>query len=498
MGRRVRQLNQYFTTINFPVLLRIIGLLLIIESVFLLIPLTTCLIYGENDWRCFLIAFGVTAITGGAMAFTIHPSTPSMGKREGFLLTALVWVFFSAFGMLPFMFMENQPLSVSDAFFEAMSGFTTTGATIMKSISHLSHGAVIWRSVMQWIGGMGIILFTLAVIPMLNHSGGMQMFNAEVTGITHDKLRPRISQTAKSLWLIYITLTVILFILLIIGPMEGFDALCYSFSIMSTGGFATSDEGLGLWKSDYIEVVATFFMFIGGVSFSLIYRAVHRDFRTVWGNDVFRTYLGVIAACYVIFALSIWYNGQITSWKSITLDPLFQIVSMISSTGFEVPEFGTWGTFVLSIVFMLMFFGACAGSTSGGAKLDRLIYMLQNCRNEVERCIHPNNILTVRVNGKVIPHETVSKVIAFLCLYVLIILIGGIILTAMGLPLIDAFFSAFTCISNTGLSAGVTGYGSTFSIIPDAGKWVLAIIMLIGRLELFTVLLLFTPTFWKK
>ncbi len=457
MGRRVRQLNQYFTTINFPVLLRIIGLLLIIESVFLLIPLTTCLIYGENDWRCFLIAFGVTAITGGAMAFTIHPSTPSMGKREGFLLTALVWVFFSAFGMLPFMFMENQPLSVSDAFFEAMSGFTTTGATIMKSISHLSHGAVIWRSVMQWIGGMGIILFTLAVIPMLNHSGGMQMFNAEVTGITHDKLRPRISQTAKSLWLIYIT-----------------------------------------WKSDYIEVVATFFMFIGGVSFSLIYRAVHRDFRTVWGNDVFRTYLGVIAACYVIFALSIWYNGQITSWKSITLDPLFQIVSMISSTGFEVPEFGTWGTFVLSIVFLLMFFGACAGSTSGGAKLDRLIYMLQNCRNEVERCIHPNNILTVRVNGKVIPHETVSKVIAFLCLYVLIILIGGIILTAMGLPLIDAFFSAFTCISNTGLSAGVTGYGSTFSIIPDAGKWVLAIIMLIGRLELFTVLLLFTPTFWKK
>lgn len=324
------------------------------------------------------------------------------------------------------------------------------------------------------------------------------MFNAEVTGITHDKLRPRISQTAKSLWLIYITLTVILFMLLIAGPMEGFDALCYAFSIMSTGGFATSDEGLGLWKSDYIEAVATFFMFIGGVSFSLIYRAVHRDFRTVWNNDVFRTYIGVIASCYAIFALSIWLNGQMTSWKSITLDPLFQIVSMISSTGFEVPEFGSWGTFVLSIVFLLMFFGACAGSTSGGAKLDRLIYMLKNCRNEIERCIHPNNILTVRVNGKVIPHETVSKVIAFLCLYVLIILAGGIILTAMGLPLIDAFFSAFTCISNTGLSAGVTGYGSTFAIIPDAGKWVLAIIMLIGRLELFTVLLLFTPTFWKK
>lgn len=351
---------------------------------------------------------------------------------------------------------------------------------------------------MQWIGGMGIILFTLAVIPMLNHSGGMQMFNAEVTGITHDKLRPRISQTAKSLWLIYFTLTVILFLLLYAGPMEEFDAVCYAFSIMSTGGFATSDEGLGLWRSDYIEVVATFFMFIGGVSFTLIYRAVHRDFKAVWQNDVFRTYLGIIAFCYVVFAVTIWLNGQATSVKAVTLDPLFQIVSMISSTGFEVPEFGSWGTFILAMVIVLMFFGACAGSTSGGAKIDRLIYMLQNCHNEIERCIHPNNILTVRVNGKVIPHETVSKVIAFLCLYVLIILVGGIILTAMGLPLIDAFFSTFTCISNTGLSAGVTGYGGTFSIIPDGGKWVLAMIMLIGRLELFTVLLLFTPAFWKK
>ena len=498
MRRSVHNLRSYFPVINIPVLLRIMGLLLVIEAAFLLVPLATCLIYGESDWKAFLITFAVTLATGSVMAFAIHPTSPSMGKREGFLLTAMVWVFFSTFGMLPFMLMTDRPLSVSDAFFEAMSGFTTTGASIMTSISHLSHGAVIWRSLMQWIGGMGIILFTLAVIPMLNHSGGMQMFNAEVTGITHDKLRPRISQTAKSLWLIYFTLTVILFLLLYAGPMEEFDAVCYAFSIMSTGGFATSDEGLGLWRSDYIEAVATFFMFIGGVSFTLIYRAVHRDFRAVWQNDVFRTYLGIIAFCYVVFAVTIWLNGQATSVKAVTLDPLFQIVSMISSTGFEVPEFGSWGTFILAMVIVLMFFGACAGSTSGGAKIDRLIYMLQNCRNEIERCIHPNNILTVRVNGKVIPHETVSKVIAFLCLYVLIILVGGIILTAMGLPLIDAFFSTFTCISNTGLSAGVTGYACTFSIIPDGGKWSLAMIMLIGRRELFTVLLLFTPAFWKK
>lgn len=280
--------------------------------------------------------------------------------------------------------------------------------------------------------------------------------------------------------------------------MEGFDALCYALSVMSTGGFSTSDSGLSLWDSDYIEAVVTIFMFLGGVSFTLIYRAVHREFRAVWSNDVFRLYIWMILGAYVLFVANIFYVGSYTGLKSVTLDPLFQIVSMMSSTGFEVADFGTWGTFVLAVTFVLMFFGACAGSTSGGAKLDRLIYMLKNCRNEIERCIHPNNILTVRVNGKVIPHDTVSKVIAFLCLYVLIILGGGIALTAMGLPLIDSFFSAFTCISNTGLSAGVTGYGGTFAIVPDAGKWLLSFIMLTGRLELFTVLLLFTPSFWHK
>ena len=236
MRNRVRDLRRSMPTINMPVLLRVIGLLLIIEGIFLLIPFATCLIYHEADWLDFLITAGFTICAGTGLSL-IRPSTSSMGKREGFLLTALVWVVFSLFGMIPFMLMEREPLSVSDAFFEAMSGFTTTGATIMVSIDHLSHGAMLWRALMQWVGGMGIILFTLAVVPMLNSSGGMQMFNAEVTGITHDKLRPRISQTAKGLWLIYTVLTLILFGLLYLGPMEGFDALCYALSVMSTGGY---------------------------------------------------------------------------------------------------------------------------------------------------------------------------------------------------------------------------------------------------------------------
>lgn len=492
------RLRGYTPSINFPILLRIIGLLLSIESAFLLVPLITSAVYGERDWIWFAVTLGITLLSGLCMVFCIHPSSSHMGKRDGFLLTAMVWLFFSLFGMIPFMLMENEPMSVSDAFFEAMSGFTTTGATVMGSVSHLSHGVIMWRSLMQWIGGMGIIIFTLAVIPMLNHSGGMQMFNAEVTGITHDKLRPRISQTAKGLWMIYIVLTLLLFVLLVAGPMKPFDALCHAFSTMSTGGFSTVDAGLAEWSSVYIEIVVTVFMFIGGTSFTLIFRAAHGEFKPLWKNDVFRTYVGTIFVMYILFVIGIVYHGQATSIKAVTLDPLFQIVSTITSTGYEISDLELWGTFVLSLVFALMFFGACAGSTSGGAKIDRLIYLLKNCRNEIVRTIHPNDVLTVRVNDKVIPHDIVSKVIAFLCLYVMIIMVGGILLTALGMPLVDSFFSAFSCVSNTGLGAGVTGYGESYAIVPDMGKWLLAFIMLTGRLELFTVLILFTPAFWHK
>lgn len=491
-------LRDYTPNINIPVLLRIIGLLLAIEGAFLIVPLVTCLIYDESDWQWFLITMAASVGIGSLMAFCIHPTSSNMRKREGFLLTAMVWIFFSLFGMLPFMLMEKEPMSISDAFFEAMSGFTTTGATVMSSIGHLSHGVIIWRCLMQWIGGMGIIIFTLAVIPMLNHSGGMQMFNAEVTGITHDKLRPRISQTAKGLWMIYITLTLVLFGLLVAGPMGPFDALCHAFSTMSTGGFSTVDASLSEWDSVYIEIVVTVFMFIGGTSFTLIFRAAHGDFRPIWKNDVFRTYVGVIFGMYILFVIAIVYHGQATSIKAVTLDPIFQIVSTITSTGYEASNLANWGTFVLALVFALMFFGGCAGSTSGGAKLDRMIYLVKNCRNEIIRTIHPNDILTVRVNDRVIPHETVSKVMAFLCLYVIIILVGGVALTALGVPLVDSFFSTFSCISNTGLGAGVTGYGGSYDIVPDLGKWILALIMMTGRLEIFTVLILFMPSFWQK
>jgi trk system potassium uptake protein TrkH len=483
--------------INLPMLLRVSGWLMMIESLFMLIPMGTCLYFRESDWLPFALTAAGTGATGFVLSRHIRPSHYSMSKRDGFLLTAMVWVVFSIFGMLPFMFCK-MPISLSDAFFEAMSGFTTTGASVLLDVTHMSHGIHIWRATMQWLGGMGIILFTLAVIPMLNSSGGMLMFNAEVTGITHDKLRPRISQTAKALWMLYFAFTIMLVALLWSGPMNFFDSVCHAFGAISTGGYSTRNEGIAAFNSIYVKVVLTIFMFVGGVNFSLIYRSLRGEFGALRRNDVFRTYVGLIAVMYILFVIGITTQGTYEGWEDLTIDPLFQIVSTMTSTGFTPSNFEQWGPLVLALVFMLMLFGACAGSTSGGAKIDRLLFLVKNCRNELYRCIYPHAIMSVRVNGKVVSNDIVGKVIAFLCIYMLLISIGGTAMAAMGVPIIDAFFSAFSCMSNTGLGAGITGYGGSYEMLPDAAKWLLSFLMLTGRLEIFTVLLLFAPSFWRK
>lgn len=485
-------------SVNFPMVVKVMGWLVMIEGGFMLFPAAAAFFFGDAEFNAFAVSAAVTFLSGFAMTNGIRPSSTRMSKREGFLLTAMVWVVFSFFGMMPFL-MSPVEISVGAAYFEAMSGFTTTGATVIDNIDRLSRSLHLWRALMQWIGGMGIILFTLAVIPMLNHSGGMQMFNAEVTGITHDKISPRISQTAKSLWLIYIILTVILIALLWAGPMNLFDSICHAFGAISTGGYSSHSAGIAAWSgSVYIKLVLIVFMFLGGVNFGLIYKALHGNFTAIRQNDVFKMYVGIIAMMLGFFALSIVWQGKVESWQSVTIDPLFQIVSTITSTGFTVNNFESWGPFVLSLTFVMMFFGACAGSTSGGAKIDRILYLFKNADNELYRCIYPHSILSVKVNEKVVSPDLVNKVIAFLCIYMLLIVAGGMALTACGVPLVDSFFSSFSCISNTGLGAGVTGYGNSYDILPDAAKWILSLLMLIGRLEIFTVLVLLTPAFWRR
>jgi trk system potassium uptake protein TrkH len=483
--------------VNWKMLLRVVGWLLLIEGAFMLLPLLTTIVYKE-DCMPFLCAMAVTLAVGILATACVRPVRFDMGKREGFLLTALVWVVFSLFGMIPFM-MCDSPLNFSDAFFEAMSGFTTTGATTMLDTEIIGHGIHLWRSLMQWIGGMGIILFTLAVLPMLNSSGGMQMFNAEVTGITHEKLRPRVSATAKRLWLVYLLLTILLGVLYWLGPMDAFDSLCHSLSTMSTGGFSTRAESLQAWDSLYVKVVTTVFMFVGGVNFALIFRASTGQFRAVWSNEVFKLYVWVIVVMFVIFDIAIFINPEVPNTVgSLTIDPLFQIVSTLSSTGYTVADFDGWGSFLLGAVIIMMFVGACAGSTSDGAKLDRVVLLWKNSRNELYRCIYPNHILSVDVNRSAAPPEIINKVMVFLSLYIGVIIVGGALLTVCGASLSDAYFSAFACVSNSGLDAAISQNGGAYAQISDAGKWVLSFLMLTGRLEIFTVLVILTPRFWHK
>ena len=487
-----------FFQINWMMLIRIAGWLLLVEGLFMAVPLFTSLYYGEEDAKGFVIAMAVTLGCGGLSAFCVKPRRFDMGKREGFLLTALVWVVFSFFGMIPFL-LSTTRLSVSEAYFEAMSGFTTTGASVMPTVDDLSHGIHMWRSLMQWIGGMGIILFSLAVLPMLNSSGGMQMFNAEVTGITHEKLRPRVSSTAKRLWLVYFLLTIVLMALYWAGPMDPFDSVCHAFSTMSTGGFSTRPESISQWNSLYIKIVTTVFMFIGGVNFALIFKASLGDLKAVWRNEVFRVYVAAILVLLILFDMSLVMNPLVPDRvESYTIDPLFMIVSMMSSTGYTLNGISDWGLFIFALILVMMFVGACAGSTSGGSKLDRSIYLWKNARNELYRCIYPNHILSVNVNGRTISPEIINKVMVFMSLYVIVIIVGGIVLSINGIPLADAFFSSFSCVSNTGLCNGFSGLGDSYSVVPDAGKWVLSLLMLTGRLEIFTVLLLFTPGFWNR
>lgn len=487
-----------YQRINYRMLTKVIGWLVLIEAAFMTAPIATALIYSEADIRAFLISLAIALGVGCAMTFCPRPRRSDMGKREGFLLTGLVWVVFSFVGMVPFLFC-NHSLSFSDAFFEAMSAFTTTGVTIFPNLDHLSHAIHMWRVVMQWTGGMGIIIFTLAVIPMLNSSGGMQMFNAEATGITSEKISPRVSSTAKRLWLVYATITLTLIILYWLGPMDLFNSICHGFATMSTGGFSTFNLALDTWDSLYIKIITTVFMFLGGVNFVLIFKASIGDFRGVWRNEIFRFYVWVIVVLFVLFDIGIIFNSDVpNTLENLTIDPLFQIVSVLSSTGYEVRDLGHWGSFILCLIFIMMFFGACAGSTTGGAKLDRALYLLKNSRNEVYRCIYPNRVLAVNVNDRTATPEIINKVLVFLCLYMVIIAAGAAALTACGFPLIESIFASISCMSNTSLGPTVMGQIPDFATMHFMVKWILCALMLIGRLEIFTILVLLTPGFWRK
>ncbi len=484
-------------TINYRMILRILGQLLMVEAGFMALPLIVCLTHGEHDWLAFAVVMTLTLAAGLGLNFLTHPKNRILKRRDGLLLASIAWVVFSIFGMLPFLLCAT-PLNVSEAFFEAMSGFTTTGATVIRDVESCSMGILLWRALTQWIGGLGIVLFTLTFIPALNNSGSLMLFHAEATGITHDKLAARISRTAKILWGLYTLFTFVLILLLWCGPIGLFESVCHGLTCISTGGFSTQNEGIAAYDSPYLKSVLTIFMFIGGVSFGLIIIAIKNSWREMWHNDVFRTYVYTIALFYVLMVFSILIGHHFTGWESITIDPLFHIVSAMTSTGFSAGNWEGWGILVLTLTFFMMYVGACAGSTTGGAKIDRLLYLLKNFIFVVRKYVRPRLLTSVDVNGQHVNAERGNEIMAFIFIYTMLIVFGGVVLVAQGFPIVDAFFSSFSCVSNNGLGAGITGITGSFDFLPASGKWIMSLLMLSGRLEIITLIALLVPSFWRN
>lgn len=482
--------------INYPSILKILGWLLLTEAALMAIPLAVNIIEGQKILG-FVLGIGGAGLLGGALTRFFHFDRSLIRRREGYLLVSVSWMVFSLFGMLPFIFC-NTPLSVSDAFFETMSGFTTTGATTLADVEALSDGILLWRSMTQWVGGLGIILFMLALLPALNDTGGIPMYNAEVTGITHDKLHPRIRHTAMSLWVVYVALTLVSSLMLWAGPMDFFDALCQSMTAISTGGFSTKNTSIAWWDSDYVSLVTTLFMFLGGVNFSLIYAGARGRWDALWRNDVFRAYSLIVIVFTTMMSVSLAATGQAATFHDAVIAPLFHVVSTISTTGFTVADFGQWGNFTLLLTILLMLAGACAGSTTGAIKVDRLVALRHNLNNEIKLAINPRRVYVVRVNGNIMPPQEISRMTAFITIYLSLTLAGALILSAFGYDLTDCFFAVASCIGTNGLGYGLTGAAGGYHFLPDAAKWVMSFFMLIGRLELFSLLVLFFPYFWRK
>ena len=481
--------------INKKIIIHVMGLLLVIEAVFLAISAIVSLIYGQDDLYSLLITSGICLIIGITLRLLTNNAEKNIGKREGYIIVSLVWVVFSFFGALPFVIHGAIP-SYTDAFFETISGFTTTGASILNDIESVPNGLLFWRSLTQWLGGMGIIVLSIAILPIFG-IGGMQLFVAEVPGPTPDKLHPRIKETAKRLWGIYILFTLAETILLKIGGMTWFDAINHSFTTMATGGYSTKQASIAHFNSPFIHYVITIFMFLAGTNFTLSYFALHLKFDKVFKYEEFRYYLGFILFFTFSITFVLWYYEGFGLEKSFR-DSAFQVVSIIPTTGFATADYLQWLPFVVVMIFALMFFGGSAGSTGGSVKIVRITLLLKNSYQELKRIIHPNAVIPVRMNGKGVAPQIISNILAFVVIYMLITIMSTAVISSFGYDLETSIGAVAATLGNIGPGIGQVGPVENYAHIPAFGKWFLSFLMLIGRLELFTVLILFSPAFWKK
>ncbi len=485
--------------INFRLIARVFGTLLFVESIALVLVYLVALIYKESDGKYFLITSLLSAGAGALGLIVGKNASPTIGRREGSLLVTFVWVVFSFFGMLPYWISGSIP-SFTDAFFETISGFTTTGASILKNIESLSYSMLFWRSLTHWIGGLGIIVLSLALMPVFGVSGS-QLFAAESAGPTKDKIHPKINETAKRLFLIYLLLTVAETVFLYIGGMTFFDAVNHSMATVATGGFSTKQASVGYWDSAYIHYVIAIFMILSGVNFSLYYFGFKNKWEKIRKNEELRFYLITLALFVIIVTFSLIDFDKVISFESIEIafrKAFFNVTSLMTTTGFGTADYMEWETYTWIVLLLAMITGASAGSTSGAVKMVRIVIVAKYTYYEFKRLIHPNAVLPVRYSGHLVAEDTITKVLAFVLLYIMTIAVGVFVLSLSGMGFQESIGGLITCLGGVGPGLGLVGPAGNFSEVPEFSKWFLSFIMLVGRLELFTVLLLFTPAFWRK
>lgn len=494
--------------INKKLIYRILGFLLYIETLLLLFCAGVSALYPE-DVACslgkasgnviddFLLAATITIGAGSFLIICGGRTVHKVNRRDGYILVTFSWLLFSFFGMLPYWLSGYIP-SISDAFFETMSGFTTTGASILNHIEELPHGLLFWRSMTQWLGGLGIIFFTIAVLPILG-VGGAQLFAAEATGVTRNKVNPRVGVTARWIWSLYLGLTLAEVVFLMFGDMSFFDSVCHAFTTTSTGGYSTMQGSIAAYNSSYIEYVATVFMFLSGVNFTLLFLLFRkRQIKTFFRDLELRIYFGIVLLLTTIFTTVLYFTNYLDAFEEAFRKAIFQVISILTTTGYVTDDYMNWVPFLWTLIAFIMFMGACAGSTTGALKTIRLIILHKIARNEFRRIIHPNAVLPVRINKKVLSSRQKSTILAFTFIYMIIVIVSWLAFVAMGLDFDSAFGVVASSIGNVGPGLGNYGPSTSWSHLPLLAKWWSSALMLIGRLEIFSVLIVFSSGLWKK
>lgn len=480
---------------NSLIVLRILGILLLCESVTLLPSIVVAIIYGENTIPAFLITISI-AVVLGLLFNTLKPKENMIRYKEGFAIVSFGWILASLIGALPFVISGAVP-SMVDAFFETVSGFTTTGATVIANVEALPYSLLFWRSFTHWLGGMGILVLALALGPALG-VGTFQILKAESPGPISSKLTPKVSGTAKILYVTYLIITLIEIILLRLGGMPLFDSLVHTFGTLGTGGFSIKNASIGAYNSVYFEVIITTFMLLSGVNFSLYYLAFkQKSLVNFWQDKEFKVYVGIVAAYILIITVNIYGNVFDSIWASLR-HASFQVASIITTTGYATTDFDLWPDLSRTLLLTLMFVGASAGSTGGGMKVIRIHLVFKYIQREIGSLIHPRVVKAVKVDNEPIQENVLSSVVAFSMLYMLLFIVATLLLLTQKLDLVSALSSAACTLGNIGPGLNMVGPAKTFAPLSDLAKIILSFCMLLGRLEIYTVISLVFPSFWKK